>query len=117
LTQLFGWWVPGTSEVGMDLELESGKVIRGVTEGDLLACIEGEEFAILSADPNTYVQCAEQKEPPYEYVLEYQDGSLEEHYRAADAPITLDRVLSALVKYLRGDASWRTDFRWEKMQL
>jgi hypothetical protein len=33
-----------------------------------------------------------------------------------DEPITLDRVLSAFLKYLRGDQSWRSDFRWEKME-
>ncbi len=101
----------------MDLELASGRVLPGVTEADLRACIEGEEFAILSTGPNTYIQCAEQNESPYEYVLEYQDGSLAEHYRAVDEPITLDRVVSAFVKYLRGDASWRTDFQWEKLEL
>jgi hypothetical protein len=100
----------------MELELESGKTIRNPTEADL-ASIDGEAFAILSCDADTYLQCAEQQEPPWEYVLEYQDGSLDEHYRAMDAPITLERVLAAFSKYLRGDASWRKDFRWERMDL
>jgi hypothetical protein len=94
----------------MDLELESGRVIRGVTEDETRACLESEEFAILSASPDTYIQCAEQNSPPHGHVLEYQDGSLQKHYRAADGPITLDRVLSAFVKYLHGDPSWRNDF-------
>ena len=101
----------------MDLELESGRVIRGATEEDILSYVEGEDFAILSTDLNTYIQCAEQKEPPYEYILEYQDGSLAAHFWAVDELITLDRVLSAFIKYLRGDQSWRADFRWEKMEL
>jgi hypothetical protein len=50
----------------MDLEFESGRIIHEATEGDILAHLEGEEFAILSSDPGTYIQCAEQKEPPYE---------------------------------------------------
>ena len=101
----------------MDLEFESGRIIHEPTEGDILAQLEGEEFAILSSDPDTYIQCAEQSEPPYQYVLEYQGGSLAEHYRAADGPIPLDRVVSAFLKYLRGDESWRADFRWERMDL
>ena len=96
------------------MELGSGRIIREATEDDILAYVQGEDFAILSTDPNTYIQCAEQKEPPYEYVLECQHGSLEQHYRAADGRITLDRVLSAFRKYLRGDVSWNTDFRWER---
>jgi hypothetical protein len=107
----------GALAASMSLELESGWIIRGVTADDILSCVEGEDFAILAADPNTYIQCAEQKESPYEYVLEYQGGSLDEHYRATDEPITLERLRAAFVKYLQGDASWRTDFRWEKMKL
>jgi hypothetical protein len=104
-------------EVSMDLELESGRIIREATEEDILAHVEGEAFAILSSEPDSYIQCAEQTESPSEYVLEYQDGSLDAHFQAVDGPITLDRVLSAFLKYLRGDLSWRSDFRWEKMEL
>ena len=104
-------------ESPVELTLESGRVIADVAEDDILASIEGEEFAILSADSNTYIQCAEQGEPPYEYVLEYQDGAPNRHYQAVDGPITLDRVVAAFVKYLRRDSSWRSDFRWEKMNV
>jgi hypothetical protein len=101
----------------MDLELESGWVIRGATEEDVLSHVEGEDFAILFTGPNCYIQCAEQKDSPGEYILEYQDGSLYAHLCAVDEPITLDRVLSAFIKYLRGDQSWHFDFLWEKMEL
>jgi hypothetical protein len=49
--------------------------------------------------------------------LEYQDGSEDRHYRAAGGPIAPDRVLLAFLKYLRGDASFRADFGWEKVDL
>jgi hypothetical protein len=99
----------------MDLTL-SDRTIHRVGESDILAWIEGENcYGILSPieDQMTYIQCAKQDEQMYH--LEYQDGSLDEHYRASDEQITRDRVLSAFRKFLRGDASWRTDFRWEKM--
>jgi hypothetical protein len=101
----------------VELTLESGRVIPNATEDDIWSSIDGEEFAILGIDPNTYIQCAEQKEPPYEYVLEYQDGALDRHYQAVDGPITLERVTAAFIKSLRRDSSWRFDFRWEKMDL
>jgi hypothetical protein len=41
----------------------------------------------------------------------------DEHYLAVDEQITLDRVLFAFRKYLGRDPSWRTDFRWEKLDL
>jgi hypothetical protein len=106
----------GASKVGMDLKLESGRLIHPATESDL-ACIEGEKFAILS-DGKAFIQChVRRDESPNDYELEFQDGSWDRHYRAADEQITLNRVLPAFQKYLRGDASWRTDFRWEKIDL
>jgi hypothetical protein len=101
----------------MNLELASGRILEMVSEDSLRASVVGEEFAILGPNPDTYMQCARRKEPPYHYVLEYQDGSLDRHYHAVDGPIPLERVLAAFVKYLRRDPSWRFDFEWEKMDL
>jgi len=101
----------------LELTLASGRVIAAVTEDDIRSVIEGEEFAILGIDPHYYIQCAKQKEPPYEYVLEYQDGSLDQHYQLVDGPITLDHVISAFLKYLRRDMSWQSDFQWERQEL
>jgi hypothetical protein len=101
----------------MDLELESGRIIRGATEDDIRTHVEGEDYAILSADSNTYIQCAERRDAPNKYEIEYQDGSLHEHYRAADGPVTMDQIISSFVKYLNGDSSWRSDFQWERMDL
>lgn len=101
----------------MEMTFESGRVIAKATENDIRSFLEGEEFAILSAGPDTYLQCAEQNQPPYEYILEYQDGSLDRHYQAVDQPITLERVTDAFLKYLRRDPSWQSDFEWEKMDL
>ena len=104
-------------DLRMKLELESGFVATSPTDDDFTR-IEGEEFAILSgADADTYLQCAERTEPPWEYILEYQDGSLDKHYRATDGPIKLDQILVAFRKYRDGDTTWLTDFTWELMDL
>ncbi|TMQ33221.1 MAG: hypothetical protein E6K70_14295 [Planctomycetota bacterium] len=101
----------------MELRFESGKLINTATESDIRENLQAERFAVLSADPDTYIQCAKKRRPPGEYDLEYQAGSLEEHYRAIDRPIDYGRVLQALCNYLKYDASWRDNFRWEKMSL
>ena len=101
----------------MNLELASGRILELVSEADLRAAVGSDEFAILGPNPDTYIQCARRKDPPYDYVLEYQDDSLERHYQAVDGPIPLERVRAAFVKYLHGDATWRNDFVWEKMNL
>jgi hypothetical protein len=101
----------------VELTLESGRIIADPTEDDIWSSIVAEEFAILAVDHDTYIQYAGQKKRPSEYVLEYQDGSLDRHYQAVDRPIAVDRVTAVFLKYLRGDSSWRSDFRWEKMDL
>jgi GGDEF domain-containing protein len=101
----------------MDLTLESGDVIRGVTDRDICSRIEGEEFAILAADDGTYLQCAEQRAIPYEYILEYQEGDPSKHYQATDDAVPVDRVIATFLKYLRGDESWKSDFTWQRIEL
>lgn len=98
----------------MDLSLASGRVIADAAEDDIRSAIPGEDSANLGDDPHYYIRCAKQRESPHEYALYYQYGSPAEHFRAVDRPITLDRVVSAFVKYLRRDATWQSDFRWER---
>jgi hypothetical protein len=109
-------WQRRRGEPRLELTLESGRVVPDPTEDDIRSSIGGEEFAILGDEPDTYIQCAEQPEPPYGYILEYQDGSTDRHYQAA-GPVTLDQVIAAFHKYLRRDSSWRSDFRWERKDL
>lgn len=98
----------------MKLELESGAIIDPVAVADLER-IEDEEFAILSQTEFTYLQCA--CDGPDEYILEYQEGSVAEHFAASDAPFTFAEIHAAFVKYLEGDPSWKQDFQWEWLQL
>jgi len=101
----------------LKLEFESGQLIQDPTDDDFLL-IEGEEFAILSgADVNTYIQCAERGEAPWGYILEYQDGSLDQHFQAVGGPISLKQIVASFRKYCNGDASWLTDFEWERIEL
>jgi hypothetical protein len=101
----------------MQLTLESGRTIEDPTERDIETLIAEEAFAILESRDYVYIQCAVQDDEGEEYVLEYQDGSLDRHFQAVDEPIGRDRVTAAFIKYLRGDPSWLSDFRWEKMEL
>jgi hypothetical protein len=103
----------------LQLQVESGKLIKGVTPAQLRKAIAGEKFAILGGGPRsgTYLQTAEQDEAPFLYILEYQDGSLSEHFEAVHKGIALDAIVATFTKYLAGDASWRDDFTWKRMKL
>lgn len=100
----------------MDLELESGRVFRGVTSTDILSHIKGDGFAILLSDSESYIQYCKRNTPPYGYELEERDGSKAMHFRATDEPIDLDRVVSAFLRYLDGDTTWRAGFRWGRVE-
>ena len=101
----------------MKLELESGTVIQDATEADIRSRLQGQAFAILSETADSYVQFARQQDGPLEYVLEYQDASLDHHFCATDASISLERVVSAFIGYLRRESGWRSEFNWERVEL
>lgn len=100
----------------MELQLGNEQKIESPTEEDIRSGISRVAFAILGPKPETYIQCAKRsRSAPGEYMLEYQDGSLKEHHRAIDRPITLERVAAAFCKYAKNDESWKADFQWENI--
>lgn len=110
---------PAASATKLQLEVESGTLIKGVTAAQLRKAIPGEQFAILGGGPRsgTYIQTAQQDEAPFLYILEYQDGSLSEHFEAVHKGIELDAIVATFTKYLAGDAAWRDAFTWKRMKL
>ncbi len=107
------------SATKLQLQVESGKLIKGVTAAQLRKAIDGEKFAILGGGPRsgTYIQTAQQDEAPFLYILEYQEGSLAEHFEAVHKGIALDAIVATFTKYMKGDESWRSDFTWKRMKL
>ena len=100
----------------MNLEVESGRIVENVAEGDIATLIDGEDFAILG-DDQSYMQCAAQGGQPSRYLLEYQEGSVDRHFRALEGPFSLERVVAAFSSYLRGDPAWKQTFAWERVEL
>jgi hypothetical protein len=68
-------------------------------------------FAILARSEFTYMQC--QSGNNIGYSLEYQEGSLEEHYKCKN-DLTEEDVIEILQAYRNEDESWKTKFHWEK---
>lgn len=101
----------------LELTLESGRTITNPSDEEIARLVPAEEFAILSDGPDssTYLQFA--KEQPWNLMLEYQVDSLGNHFRAADAELTMHRIVAAFQKYAKGDASWKSDFQWEQMKV
>ncbi len=51
--------------------------------------------------------------PEYGFILEYRDGSEEQHYSCSNFELTADEVIWAFRSYLANDGKWKTDLEWE----
>src|SRR2546426_3036985 len=71
------------------------------------------EFVILSQKPEVYIQAGGDDDGPY--VLEYRDGDADHHFSAGDS-FRKEDVLRAFLWYLAGDARWRSEFSWQKLE-
>jgi hypothetical protein len=71
-----------------------------------------DSFAILGADDQRYIQT--HGGPADGFVLEYRDGSEDEHYRCSRAGLSLDEVLAAFMSYQRGDGAYQQSLPWQK---
>jgi hypothetical protein len=100
----------------MQLLLESSaQTVENPTDAEIGRLLpEEQEFAILSDGPDslTFMQFAWGKAPG-ELLLEFQEGTLNTHFRAIGRDINIGRVVAAFQKYGRGDDSWKGEFRWE----
>jgi uncharacterized protein (DUF2249 family) len=72
---------------------------------------EGDRFAILSGDdPQVYIQTLS---TPEGFQLEYQDGSIAQHYHCTRENLSADEVIEAFGDYLAGDVFWKRRFQFE----
>ncbi|WP_269542380.1 hypothetical protein [Cerasicoccus fimbriatus] len=80
-----------------------------------LDSIDGQSnsFAILALRDQVYVQTM--GNPQEGFVLEYRNGSEEEHYQTNDSEIPLDRIKEVFLAFAEGDVGWFDTFAWEPM--
>lgn len=76
---------------------------------------KGDFFLILAKDEMTYIQTSGCTESGF--ILEYQDGSIEEHYSCRDAPLSADQIVETLQRYFTNHDRWKSEFTWEKEDL
>ena len=70
-------------------------------------------FAILGPSDLTYLQVLGDKNVGF--ILEYQEGSVEAHFRATDDRIPLEQVVRAFIAYRDGSSDWQEPFTFEKI--
>lgn len=74
---------------------------------------DSDSFAILAKSRLTYMQATGSKQEGYD--LEYQEGSIDEHYECMNE-LTQEDVIAALQAYRVGDGGWKSKFEWEKKE-
>lgn len=80
-----------------------------------LAGLTDDEFAILAQDDEVYLQTL--VDPDAGLILEYQEGSIQEHFNTVDPPGSMQEVIAAFVSYSNGTDAWKTQFEWEPTEL
>ncbi len=99
----------------------NGKLISANPDAQIIARSlrdltgEGDSFAILSKDKMSYIQTS--GSPLEGFILEYQDGSLDQHFQCLSESLDLEKVTKAFAFYLQEDQKLKTDFTWEKIDL
>jgi hypothetical protein len=110
-----------------DLLLHAGTAYMGSTDAVIpdadedklmaaLAALErGDVEYVVLADGERFMQAAGDARSGY--VLEYNDGSTEQQSRATRQNLAGTEIADAFRRYLHRDASWQTDFTWEKFEI
>ena len=100
----------------MILTCENALPCSDVTEEAILKAFSDDDgrgsFIILAESDQTFIQAAGEDNGPY--ALEYRDGDETRHYQCS-RDLKRSEVQSAFLKYLRRDASWKTDFQWSAL--
>lgn len=86
-----------------------------IAETVRLLADKGDFFLVLAKDEMTYIQISGSAESGF--ALEYQDGSIEEHYSCTDAPLNTDQIVETLRRYFSNHDRWKSEFGWEKEDL
>lgn len=99
----------------MKLELSGTEVEKELDDAlikNLLASLKSDDdsFLILSKDAASYIQTA--KADDGFFVLEYQEGSLDNHYECEDEKLNLQKVSMAFSSYFNGTDEWKTALKW-----
>ncbi len=103
----------------VNLETNTGRKLADPSASqiadELAALSGGDSFAILSRDELTYVQAAGARTEGF--VLEYQMGSIDQHYRSTDSNLPLSTVTDVFQRYAAEDDSWQSRTAWRREDL
>ena len=98
----------------------NGNSLSGLPTNELIAKSiesltgEGDSFAILAVAPQQYIQT--QGDPRSGFILEYRNGSADEHYSCSNRQLSAERVVWAFQSYLANDGRWQAELDWQPQE-
>lgn len=100
----------------MKLELNGTELTQTLDDALIASSLhtlnaDDDSFLILSKDTMSYIQTC--KTSDGNFVLEYQEGSLDEHYECTDKMLTFQKVSTTFTSYLNGSEEWKTSLTWQ----
>ncbi len=101
------------------LEISNAKRITNPSNSDIveavngLDCTSGDAFLILSRNEMFYMQASGDSRLGFD--LEYQEGSMQQHYRAKRNGLSSDDICSVLIAYRDNDPQWKSRFEFERI--
>jgi hypothetical protein len=105
----------------LTLDICGERRIAEPTPADILQALEDLDvrapanYVILERDPMTYIQAS--GDPDIGFILEYQAGSLDQHYQSVRGDLTLQTIFETFSSYLRGKGDWREFAAYERIAL
>ena len=73
----------------------------------------GDAFVILGPTDMTYIQASGDRNVGFD--LEYQESTVEQHFRAKNENITLDDVMESFTAYRAGRTDWKDKFDFRRV--
>jgi hypothetical protein len=103
----------------MELDVGGWRTVQDPNEAQIREAIreldEYQGFLILSAADLTYIQSSGDSSIGFD--LEYQEGSIDHHYRARKYDFDAEMIVARFSAYAAGDNGWRVGIDWEKTTL
>ena len=83
------------------------------TIAKVLASLDGSRNVLATLERSELVYLQAEGAVREGFVLEYQDGSLDQRFRSRDPAVPLAQVTEIFKAYARGEATWRAGLAWE----
>ena len=85
------------------------------TIAKVLASLDGDRHVLATLGHSELVYLQASGSVQAGFALEYQEGSLDQHYKSQITALPLEQATEIFQQYARGEESWRRGLEWERV--